>query len=343
MIRLSADGDIETEYGVPMQILGSYSSSVQVCNVWAFRSQRGNPVPPGFAASGTYVYISGNPAKFLQGHNIYGTDNLSELSRLFFGRVAEALGFDKATADMWRHVGRSGRYELTRIDITYNYRVEGGSASVNDWIRAAHNNSRASHKNAGVLRGNTLYFGKHSRRHTIKIYNKRQDLDAHPPCPLLREAGVFAGVNFNDVWDLMHDDADGLLRVEQTFRGRKLRDMGYEDAREIDMGTIRKMFDDGMDGLTISGQVPNSQISKESVGRGAYSAYLAWKCGELDCSKHPRNTVWRHRRSLLPYGVDITLPRQEGNDLVVVPLVRVLEAVPVDAPDWYRRYNLLAA
>ncbi|RWT74335.1 phage/plasmid replication protein, II/X family, partial [Citrobacter freundii] len=44
-------------------------------------------------------------------------------------------------------------------------------------------------------------------------------------------------------------------------------------------------------------------------------------------------TFYRYRNKLLPFGVDIAtvLPREKSN---VVPLVRVLEAIPMGIPDW---------
>jgi II/X family phage/plasmid replication protein len=48
----------------------------------------------------------------------------------------------------------------------------------------------------------------------------------------------------------------------------------------------------------------------------------------------PSTTFYRHRAELLPHGIDIaTLVPREGVSNVV-PLHRVLEAVPVSVPDW---------
>lgn len=339
MVRLSPDGEIEHEKAVPLDVGGSWTDKVRVCNVWARRASRGEPVPFNVSVAPTYVYISGNPAKYLQGHNIYGTDDLSVLASKFFATVAKQLNFSKDTQDLWEQIGRSGKYEVTRIDITYNFRVDGGSDAVNTWIRSAHTNSRATHKNASVLRGNTLYFGKHSRRHTIKIYNKYQDLLVHKPCQQIRNLGN----HFNDVWNRIYEDANGLLRVEQTFRAKKLRDLGIDKGWGLTAMAIRRLYDEGMKQLSISQQIPNNDITKDTVGRGVYTAYLAWKCGEYDANHYGRATVHRHRRALLPFGVDILLPNGEGNQVVTVPLIRVLEAIPAEAPSFYRDFGLLAA
>lgn len=371
-ITLSPDGEIEQEKVLGMGVGGSFEDTVRVCNIWSSRSQRGKPLPVGFSVIATSVYISGNPAKYLQGHNIYGTDKLPELASLFFRTVAKNLGLDVFTQDLWSNIGRTGDYELTRLDITYNYRVDGGNDEVNEWIRTAHNSARVSHKNVSPLKGNTLYFGKHSRRHTIKIYNKYQDLQAHPISRILMDINVLSvenyiqediaipqavngtrcdlntllqvnGNTYGLIVDSMVKDSIGLIRVEQCFRGKKLREMGFETAQCLGEKEVMQMFKDGMKGFNITSQVPVNGISKETVGRGAYMFYLEWVTGNLDCSQHNRQTVYNNRKKLLPYGIDITLPCCEGNKVVTVPLIRTIEAVPVSPPSFYYTYGLLAA
>lgn len=341
-VELSADGEILNEKALPTSVTGSYSSEVICSNIWAERLHRCHPVPVGRRLGQTYVYISGNPAKFLQGHNIYGSDDIFTLSALFFSAVAKNLGLDIDVQDRWFQIGRTGRYELTRVDITYNFRVDGGSDQVNKWIRAAHRTARMSHKNASPLKGNTLYFGKHSRRHTVKFYNKRQDLDAHPIDKKILEHSACWG----SVHDAMLKDAEGLLRCEQTFRGKKLREMGFDrNIYGMDMQRIKDMFNDGLKGLNISENIKKDVVSKELVGPAAYTAYLQWLAGIYDDATHSRMTRHRHRKALLPFGIDITLHRQDYSQSmkIEVPLIETIKATPAVAPSFYTEYGLLAA
>jgi len=379
VLTIDSDGELVNERRLRSTVSGSWSSTVEVCNVWADKFYRGKPLPVGELVVGTSVYISGNPAKYLQGHNVYGSDDINQLAALFFEQVAISLNLDKNTQDLWYQLGLSGNYEPTRIDITYNYRVEGGSEGVNAWIRAAHTNARVSHKSASPLENNTLYFGKHSRRHTIKFYNKYAEMKDHPPCPQLRDlrinlkdalisavsivtvdstslsplnydyidedkgwSGSFRN-SFNTIVDKIKNDADGILRVEQCFRGKKLRDMGHSKARGLDAMVIRQLYDDGLKGLTLSGQTVNNAVTAASVGRGTYNFYVLWLAGALDLTIYGRSHVSAQRKKLLAFGVDISLPVSPSNGPVVVPLIRVLEAVPVSAPAFYYEYQLLAA
>ncbi len=47
-----------------------------------------------------------------------------------------------------------------------------------------------------------------------------------------------------------------------------------------------------------------------------------------------RQTFYRHRRELLEYGIDINLAVEKLDRSNVAPLIRVLEAKPVEIPDW---------
>lgn len=64
------------------------------------------------------------------------------------------------------------------------------------------------------------------------------------------------------------------------------------------------------------------------------STYVLWTSGEDLRSTLPTRTFYRHRKELMDYGIDITI-RKAGDDRSnVVPLVRILEAMPAAIPDW---------
>ena len=52
-------------------------------------------------------------------------------------------------------------------------------------------------------------------------------------------------------------------------------------------------------------------------------------------------TFYKHRAQLLEHGIDINLVVEKMDRSNVVPLVRVLEAKPVQIPDWAFDLNLV--
>ncbi len=47
-----------------------------------------------------------------------------------------------------------------------------------------------------------------------------------------------------------------------------------------------------------------------------------------------KTSFYKHRRDLLEYGIDIAIRKEVADRTNVIPLVRVLEAVPVGVPKW---------
>jgi II/X family phage/plasmid replication protein len=71
----------------------------------------------------------------------------------------------------------------------------------------------------------------------------------------------------------------------------------------------------------------------ESLKPALRAAVAAWEAGHDLRAMFSRPTFYRHRRELLPHGIDIAtlMPREVSN---VVPLFKVLEAKPVGVPEW---------
>jgi II/X family phage/plasmid replication protein len=64
------------------------------------------------------------------------------------------------------------------------------------------------------------------------------------------------------------------------------------------------------------------------------TAYLAWLAGNDLRHAMSRPAFYRLRAKLLPHGIDIATVQPSEDRSNVVPLVRVLEAVPAGIPDW---------
>ena len=81
------------------------------------------------------VYFTGNPVKFLQGHNLFGTNDIRHLMRLFFDELLtdkhKSLGLcpDPFQYDLIQ----DGHYELTRVDINESWHLNNIRSQA--WIR----------------------------------------------------------------------------------------------------------------------------------------------------------------------------------------------------------------
>lgn len=318
-MRVDASGNVEWSSDRRLSIRGSHDSTVTI------RTATWMPMQDG---GHTAVEISGNLAKFFQGHNLFGSDNLPGLVFDFMRWLAiEHHGTVVPSAEDV-HAWRSGAYSLHRVDVTDSFKLP-TRGDVLAWLRAAEQTAHLSHRGRGQLvKGSTLYFGKNSRRWSLKLYAKGQEIESNSG-----DQPALASLPQVRSW------ADNVLRAELVIRGMELKRHGLESGTAwlpldgvpfdavamlrdklgaMTMTTIRTLSDEVMDSLT-----------------GAQrSAYLAWVAGNDLRQVMSRPSFYRLRAKLLPHGVDIATLQLSEDRSNVVPLVRVLEAIPAGVPDW---------
>ena len=97
---ISPHGEVEWSVDKRMPIPGSHESTLST------RSREGSDL----------LEIDGNPAKWLQGHNLFGSDNLVGLLNEVMIRLEQVLGLSPSPAD--RVAWETGNYLLTRVACT---------------------------------------------------------------------------------------------------------------------------------------------------------------------------------------------------------------------------------
>lgn len=276
----------------------------------------------------THVEVSGNPVKFFQGHNLWGCDDVPAL-------VSHTLGYLTARSDLGllpgaedRAAWAAGAVRLTRVDQTQSFHLANLS-DVLAWLRAAELTAHLSHRGRGQLvKGSTLYFGQHSRRWSLKLYAKGQEI---------RDKGHRQEV----ILELPHALAwaDRTLRAELVLRSMELRRLGLDQVSDwlqvdgVDSAVTARLLRDRLGAMTMNTvcNLPASVL--DGLRPALRMAYQSWESGADLRAILPTRTFYRYRLALLEHGVDIAAlnPKEHSN---VVPLVRVLEAVPAQIPDW---------
>nr|WP_221444397.1 phage/plasmid replication protein, II/X family [Rhodanobacter sp. MP7CTX1] len=276
----------------------------------------------------THVEISGNPVKFFQGHNLWGSDDVHALVVHTLDHLSGLgdLGLLPTAED--RAAWLSGDVRLTRVDQTQSYHL-GNLSDVLAWLRAAEQTAHLSHRGRGQLvKGSTLYFGQHSRRWSLKLYAKGQEI---------RDKGHRQEM----ILDLPHALAwaDRTLRAELVLRSMELRRLGldmvtaWSQLDGVDSAVTARLLQDRLGAMTMNTVAHLSASVLDSLRPSLRMAYQSWEAGCDLRAIVSRPTFYRYRADLLPHGIDIAAlnPKERSN---VVPLVRVLEAVPAPVPDW---------
>lgn len=316
VMSLRASGEVEWMSARRREVRGSFDSALHV------RTASHMPERCG------YIEVSGNPVKFFQGHNLWGSDDVPGLvlATLRYLLSVPELGLLPSETDelLWR----SGGIKLSRVDVTDTLHLA-SRADVLAWLRAAEQTAHLSHRGRGQLvKGSTLYFGKHSRRWSLKLYSKGQEIEA-------KAHGQEAVMNLPSAraW------ADRALRAELVLRGMELKRRGLgmvSDWHQFDgvdcAGVTAQLLRPVLGSMTMTTTATLPAAVLDAMRPVLRMAFHAWKSGVDLRHTLPRSTFYKCRGELLQHGIDIATV--QASDSNVVPLVRVLEAVPAGVPEW---------
>lgn len=292
---------------------GSHSSVIQIRSVL---DQDGRQA----------LWVSGNPAKWFQGHNIFGSDDLSGLVLEMLHRICRTarLTPSQADLDLWA----AGLIKLVRVDVTYSYDLL-ILPRVRNALRSLDATANLKHRGRGHFKGDSLTFGKGSRRWSLTLYAKGSEIDVHKLHPLLLETALPA-------------HAQGHLRAESRLLSLQLVSEQLDYVHHWGDNTASELHSRLLAGLQIAEASMLDVQSLDGLPPRLLGVYQLWHDGHDLRAIYPRNTFYRYRRELLLSGIDIGVKqeRKSSDPSNVVPLRTVLHAYPVGVPAWAVGTNL---
>ena len=129
-----------------------------------------------------------------------------------------------------------------------------------------------------------------------------------------------------------HDFASDKLRAELTLRTKELKKLGLDKGSDWGDNEPNKVFLEYMSRLEMTEQKQLDTLIPILPGE-LRNTYLTWKEGYDVRSLMSKPTFYRHRKRLLEHGLDISIPSgNKPNN--VIPLMRIIEAIPADIPEW---------
>ena len=309
VVSVSPDGAIEWQTHKHLSVSGSHESSIQV------RTETVSGT-----GEGASLRIHGNPVKWFQGHNLFGSDDLVGLVAELMHALTPLLELTPTSDDiaMWW----AGNWTITRIDVTQTFSLS-SRADVRAWLRSAEHSAHMRHRGKGMFQNGTLYFGKHSRRWSLKCYSKGDECET--PGHLLPSALQVPG---------LLSYADTALRVELVLRSMELKRRRLDLASNWGESDTLEAFNECLQGLQMSDvhTLPSAVLS--DLPPRLVAVYHLWIEGHDLRAMYPKPTFYRYRSQLLEHGVDIAIKQPREDRSNVVPLVRVLEAKPASIPNW---------
>jgi II/X family phage/plasmid replication protein len=297
------DGVIEWRVEKKQQVRGSYEANLNIKSL-----------------DNTQILLDGNPAKWLQGHNMFGTDDIIGLVKAVMHKLIPILNLNPSESDLmaWSR----GLYELKRVDCTAMWDLPRRD-DVRAWLRAAEMQSKSRHGRP-VTTGGTLYFGKNSRRWSIKFYAKGDEISVkgHKLPEEIEQR------------DNLIDWADNMLRGELTLRSIQLKEKQLSVAAQWTDSTPMEQLITYIGTLNMSEQFNITPVDLDGLPARLVAVYRLWKEGEDLRALYPRASFYRYRSDLLKLGIDIAI-RQPSKPKNIIPLVRVLRPEAIaQVPDW---------
>ena len=267
------------------------------------------------------IQFDGCPAKWFQGHNIFGTDDIRLLVPNLLQSVLCSLGVPPSPGDLAQWC--NGEVTLTRVDVTQSF-AAGSRSNAVAFIRAMESAATYKHRGRGQLvKGDTLYFGKNSRRSALKIYSKGQELEARG-----HQLGESLQVT------PLAGYANDLIRFEFVLRSRWLSDERLRSLGAWGDNTATELHRSLLEPLTMANQLTLPYVDIISMPSHLKSTYALWSVGQDVRQVLAKPTFYRHRQQLLEHGIDIALVRPVDQVPIIAKLRLVVEAVPAQIPDW---------
>lgn len=354
VVSFDSDGNIEWSTEKRFSVEGSYGSTIQI------RSDH----TEGYCSG---IRFDGNPVKWFQGHNVWGSDDLLGLLaaclsqvllrvapsvlQSFHGNTSEDVARRCCAVEpaKWRNNASELHgltteilpyiwcARLTRVDLTVMYDL-GNQQRVLTWLRSAQESANMSHRGRGQFRGDTLYWGQNSRRWSLKFYPKGLELKAHKP-----KKGVVDHPNYLEG---VTSFADRALRSEVTIRGLELIRLGLSSVQDWREGVAEKVYSGYLQGLEFSQnmKVTDTPPDLEKLPARLIGPVQLWHSGHDLRTMYPRATWYRYRKEILALsGLDVALPPpipSPDKPSNVVPLITYLHAKPMQVPDWAKGTDL---
>lgn len=329
---------------------GSWSSKVQVYSTsTSFCNKFFNDCDIGEV---TTLVISGNPQKFLQGHNCFSTASLSTLVLEMTKKVMKKLNFsDHLILEAIRSI-KSDKYKITRIDITKMFNVGVSQADVQSYINQLQF-SLDTRGNRVELTKNTCYVGKSSGLWSLKFYSKYLEINSSKRHRLPVE---FPRDEFNDF-------LKNQLRVELVLRkqqidrlflnNNQLHSFTENSVKKYPMANfslkpsdiernLNKIYEFFMNKISIN---DNSTINVplSSIEKNFQKAFLLWKSGENLKFHYSKSQYYHYLKYFRDvHNLNLKKPFVPHNKkLCIVKPLKVLEPVSVNQiPANLRKYTL---
>jgi hypothetical protein len=278
------------EYSFPRRakVEGTYRETIQICrsephvDLARYAAQQ----PPGYKLPTVVYYLSGNPSKFLQGHNCFGPP-VSQADQVIMDVMANL------PPDYKPNIIQGGLH-TSRIDVTTMINM-GSQYEVDEWLAHAARHTRSRHGRP-LTAGSTVIWGSKTRWQIV-AYNKLRELMQHPPSLL-------------DFRPLIDNYIEPMLRLELRLYRKEIVRLA-ETQTPIDEALIWTYFDRVEVGIMNN----HGQPAIDQLPDSSRQIAQLWLDGHPVRHQVKRSKFYYHRKRILAEtGLDISLDPEGVED-----------------------------
>lgn len=294
---------------------------------------------------GKQIAIRCCPAKVLQGHNIFGTDNVVGLANTLIGYVLAALGFDadREQLEAWER----GEFEVRALDITHRFPVE-SHPLVSRVIAHLFRCTPMQLRPAAIYPGVGVRLLAPCRTAEWLFYDKRREFDdkRYKEAKYLR-ALIGSTPDTDAVESLLRKEASANLRAELKLEKKYLKAHELSVGSAWSRGTAKEIYFRELELLGL-GAIPSVEHAKVLLDRltapKLRQTFLGWMHGEDLTTYGSRQTLRGHRMAIVDaIGIDIlhdVVPHQ-APPLNIAGIFCAENALP-NFPQWASRHPAAA-
>ena len=275
--------------------------------------------------------LSGNVAKFVQGHNLYGSDDPLTVLWAALERLQPHLGASLAEIGLRTLADLAARTTISRIDCTFMWLFDTPGDALS-FLRSAEQTGSIPRRGRGVMKAGTVVFGhaagKSMTRWQIVLYSKGQEIVAHRlPEFMMVDGEVLEWTN-------------RCVRVEVRFGRHELKEMGLRGLDAWKPWMCGDLWRSYVAKLSFNEAAHNESADLAKLPDHLRGTYAQWKLGQDLRKSMTKAKFYRHRRLIEGLtGVDIAIPPAPATTASVVPIKRLLEGRIVSRPAWADRVD----
>jgi len=299
-----------------------------------------------------FLDISGNPTKFLQGQNVWGSNDMRACCLSYIKTILKQLNYWEKMTKKERENVENFHVWCTRFDLTTNFDL-GNVADKNAFLSAVSKQAESKRGKKQAI-NTTTYFGSVEYLQ-VKFYDKSTEVAANLPKLNFQQSKDEQkdSLKYRKFAGHIHNEILGLVRCELRLgRGFLRKNCGlylnsvleYIEKGGLIMREVKKLK---------LGQHATKQSLKEaqrtlealaaakSLPRACVGIFVNWRNGETVQNLVARATFYKYRKLILEaVNIDISLVRTEEKKrrAKVVPLIREIEAAPAQPSQIFEDY-----